>query len=223
MLLGSLDQLPFRLIALLVGITVHEFSHALAAYSLGDMTARRLGRLTLNPVRHLDPMGTILIFLVGFGWGKPVPVNHAALRKGRQGMAAVAAAGPVSNMLTAAVAAIPLRMKVLDLPSSFSFMDSITSGPDSFLSAILVFIIIFNIILAIFNLIPLFPLDGSSVTLGILPAEQARSFARLERYGPGILMMVIAADFIFRVGILRGIMLPMVNYATQVIVGQGFF
>ena len=223
MLLGSIEQLPFRLLALLIGITIHEFCHAAAASFLGDVTARRLGRLTLNPVRHLDPMGTVLIFLVGFGWGKPVPVNAAALRQGRQGMAAVAAAGPLSNLLTATVAAIPLRLDLLDLPRTYSFTQAFSNGPDELLSAALVFVIVFNIILAIFNLIPLFPLDGSNVVLGLLPTEQARSFARLERYGPGVLMLVIGADFIFGVGILWGVLRPVVNYASLVILGERLF
>ena len=223
MLLGALDQLPFRLIALLVGITVHEFSHALAASSLGDMTARRLGRLTLNPIRHLDPMGTVLVFLVGFGWGKPVPVNVVALRQGRQGMAAVAAAGPISNLAVAALAAIPLRLDLLEWPSSYAFTEAFSGGAEGFLSAVLVFIILFNIILAIFNLIPLYPLDGSNVALGLLPAEQARSFVALERYGPVVLMGVIGADFIFGVGILWGVMRPVVNYVSLIILGEGLF
>ena len=223
MLLGSIEQLPFRLLALLIGLTIHEFCHAATASYLGDMTARRLGRVSLNPVRHLDPMGTVLIFLVGFGWGKPVPVNAAALRRGRRGMAAVAAAGPLSNLLTATVAAIPFRLDLLDLPRTYSFTQAFSNGPGDLLSALLVFVIVFNIILAMLNLIPLFPLDGSNVALGLLPIQQARSFARLERYGPGILMMVIGADFIFRIGILRAILGPVVNYVSLVILGERLF
>jgi Zn-dependent protease len=223
MLLGSLDELPFRIIALLVGITVHEFSHALIASLLGDLTAKRLGRLTLNPIRHLDPMGTILMFLVGFGWGKPVPVNQLNLNKGRQGMAAVAVAGPIANILVATVAAIPLRFNMLDWFPQHSFNYLATSGIDMFLGTLLVFILVFNVLLAIFNLIPFFPLDGSSVVLGILPHTLSRHFARLERYGPVILMLVIAADFTFRFGILWSIIRPMVNYVVHILLGQSLF
>lgn len=223
MLLGSLDELPFRIIALLVGITVHEFSHALVACLLGDLTAKRLGRLTLNPIRHLDPMGTILMFFVGFGWGKPVPVNQINLNKGRQGMAAVAVSGPIANILVATVAAIPLRLNMLDSFPQHSFNFLNTGGIDIFLGTLLVFILAFNVLLAVFNLIPLFPLDGSSVVLGILPHKLSRNFAKLERYGPVILMLVIAADFTFRFGILWSIIRPMVNYVVHILLGQSLF
>ncbi|MCZ6892074.1 MAG: site-2 protease family protein, partial [Chloroflexi bacterium] len=125
MIFGALEQLPFLLPALLIAITLHEASHAAAAYLLGDSTARRLGRLTLNPIRHMDPIGTLLIVFVGFGWGKPVPVNAMALRRGRQGMGAVAAAGPLSNLATAAIMALPLRLDLVSMPSTFSFTDTI--------------------------------------------------------------------------------------------------
>lgn len=223
MLLGSLDQLPFRLLALLIGITIHEFSHAAAASALGDKTARQLGRLTLNPIRHLDFMGTLLIMLVGFGWGKPVPVDTTALRRGRQGMAIVAGAGPISNILIAAIATIPLRLQVIKLPTSYSFTDVFQSGASEFISVALFFIVLFNILLAVFNLIPLFPLDGSSVALGLLPRNEARRFARMEKYGPGILMLAIGVDVILGLGIIWGIMRPVINYLAIVLLGQGFF
>ncbi len=223
MLLSSLDQLPFRLLALLIGITVHEFCHAAAAYGLGDTTARRLGRLSLNPIRHLDPMGAVLILLVGFGWGKPVPVNALALRRGRQGMAAVAAAGPLSNLAIATLAAVPLRLELLAWPTTYSVTSAISAGATEFLGALLIFVVAFNLLLAVFNLIPLFPLDGSSVAVGILPAEQARKYAQLERYGPGILMLVIGADFVFGAGILWGVLGPVVNYVSVLVLGDGLF
>ncbi len=131
MILGYLDLLMsdpltflrvFPVVALMVGgslliaITVHEFSHSLVAYLLGDQTSKRLGRLSLNPIRHMDPTGTVLLFLVGFGWGKPVPVDDRALRNGRQGMALVSGAGPVSNVMTAVVFALPFRAGLLAWP-----------------------------------------------------------------------------------------------------------
>ena len=223
MLLGSIEQLPFRLLALLVGLTIHEFCHAAVASFLGDTTSQRLGRVSLNPLKHLDPMGTVLIFLVGFGWGKPVPVNALALRSGRHGMAAVAAAGPISNLFTATTAAIPFRLDLLDLPRTYSITQAFSHGPEELLSALLVFVIAFNIILAVFNLIPLFPLDGSNIALGLLPFRQGQSFAKLERYGPGLLMLAIGADFIFHIGILWGILGPVVNYVSLVILGERLF
>ena len=221
MIFGSLDQLPFRLLALLIAITLHEASHAAAAYLQGDFTARRLGRLTLNPIRHMDPLGTLLIVFVGFGWGKPVPVNALALRRGRQGMGVVAAAGPLSNLATAAIAAVPLRLDLVSMPSTYSFTDAISAGPEAFLGALLLFVVVFSIILAVFNLIPLFPLDGSGVALGVLPIRQAREYAKLEKYGPGFLMLLIGADFILGVGILRAVIFPVVDYVSIILLGEG--
>ena len=223
MIFGALDQLPFRLLALLIAITLHEASHAAAAYLLGDSTARRLGRLTLNPIRHMDPMGTLLIVFVGIGWGKPVPVNAMALRRGRQGMGVVAAAGPLSNLATAAIAAVPLRLDLVSGPFTLSFTDAVSAGPEAFVGALLFFVVAFSLILAVFNLIPLFPLDGSSVALGILPNEQARQFSRLERYGPGLLMLIIGADFILGIGILRTLIFPVVNYVSIILLGDRVF
>lgn len=238
MLLGSLDLLfsdPLAFLrlfpiilatmgfALLLGITVHEFSHALVAYSLGDLTAKRLGRLSLNPIRHLDPMGTALLVIVGFGWGKPVPINPYALRRGRQGMAAVAAAGPLSNVITASLFTIPIRAGGLAWHSPFFFSASFQTGINGFLADLVGFIIFFNIILAVFNLLPFFPLDGSRVVLGLLPRDLGRTFARLETHGPVLLLMVIALDVITGAGILSRIMIPVVNYVGHVIIGQGFY
>ena len=238
MLLGSIDLLfsdplaflrlfPIVLgvvgLALLVAITVHEFSHALAAFYLGDLTAKRLGRLSLNPIRHLDPMGTALLVIVGFGWGKPVPVNGAALKRGRQGMAVVAAAGPLSNVITAFLFTIPLKTGLLAWRSPFFFDASFRTGIEGFLSQIVGFIIFFNIILATFNLLPVFPLDGSNIAKGLLPRDLARSFSRLDRYVPPLLLTVIAVDIFTGAGILRSVIGPVVNYMGQLIVGQEFF
>ena len=237
MLLGYLDLLLsdplafFRIfpavvltvgMALLIAITVHEFSHTLAAYLLGDPTAKRLGRLSLNPMRHLDPTGTVFLFLVGFGWGKPVPVNPLMLRYGRHGMALVAGAGPVSNVITAFLFAIPFKTGLLVWHSPF-FSASFQTWAAGFPSQIAGAVILFNVLLAVFNLLPIFPLDGSKVALGLLPRDLARSFARMEAYGPVILMTIIALDFVTGVGILRSTVVPVVNYLGQVIVGRPFF
>ena len=238
MLLATLDLLlsdPLRFLivfpvmlvnvgsALLVAITVHEFSHALAAFRLGDLTAKRLGRLSLNPIRHMDPMGTALLVLVGFGWGKPVPVNSAALRRGRRGMAAVAAAGPLSNVVTAFLFSLPIKAGVLKWPSSLFLSSPFELGIEGFISHMIALALFFNLILAVFNLLPFFPLDGSKVAAGLLPRDLARRFMRLETYGPAILLMVIAVDIITGIGILRRTILPVVNYLGYVVVGQRFF
>ena len=237
MILGYLDLLisdpltflrVFPVVALMVGgyliisITVHEFSHSLVAYLLGDPTSKRLGRLSLNPIRHMDPTGRVSLFLVGFGWGKPVPVNDRALRNGRRGMALVSGAGPISNVMTAVVFALPFQVGLLAWPFRL-FSTSFGGGVEGVLAQIFSVIILFNIILAVFNLLPIFPLDGSKVVLGLLPRDMARSFVRLERYGPVILMIVIGLDLIAGVGILRMVVGPVVNYISQAIVGHTFF
>lgn len=178
---------------LLVGFPVHEFSHALAAYRLGDGTAKLFGRLTLNPIAHFDPVGGILLAITfigsaasgsafGFGWAKPTPVNPMNLRYGRRGEAIVAAAGPISNLVLAIAAAIPLRYLI--------------ANPELALQALLLFdilnlFVLINIVLMLFNLIPVPPLDGSRVLFAFLDRRteyQVRPI--LEQYGFFILIFL---------------------------------
>ena len=208
-------------VALLVAITVHEFSHAAVAYRLGDLTAKRLGRLTLNPIRHLDPVGTIMLVLVGFGWGKPVPVNPYNLRNGgRSGMSMVAAAGPMANVITAAICALPIRMGIVSWHSPFAFRGLQAQGLDSLLADLLGFVIFFNIILAIFNLIPLFPLDGSKVAAGLLPPGVANTLTRWEASGPAILMGIIMVDWATDLNLLWGVLRPLVDMVGFMLLGH---
>ncbi len=205
-------------LSLVVGITFHEFSHAYVATTLGDNTARGQGRLTLNPLAHLDPFGTILIFFAGFGWGKPVPVNPMFLKIGyRQGMAAVSLAGPISNIIAAAVFAIPLRAGLVESGGGgFSVL-----GQTGVLSYALLSLVFWNLILAVFNLLPIAPLDGFKVALGLLPRNAANSFARLEPYGPGILLVIIALGFLSPdLRILSIIISPILNFLSLVILGR---
>lgn len=176
---------------LLVGLPVHEFSHALAAYRLGDGTAKLFGRLTLNPIAHFDPVGGTLLALTfigsaaaggafGFGWAKPTPVNPMNLQGGRRGEALVAAAGPLSNLLLATVAAIPLR---------FLIASPELTGPVLLVAEVLSLFVQINLVLMIFNLIPIPPLDGSKVLFAFLDRRteyQIRPI--LEQYGFFILM-----------------------------------
>jgi Zn-dependent protease len=174
-----------RVITLLIAFTVHELAHAISADYLGDRTPRRMGRITLNPIAHLDPFGTVLLILVGFGWAKPVMVNPYNMRGNpRTNMALVAAAGPASNLIMAGLAALPLRFGLIqptmgssEILPSFSF--------------VLVQFIFINLILAFFNLIPIPPLDGSKILVGVLPSEMAYRVQALERYGPLLLLLVI--------------------------------
>jgi len=211
--------------ALLVGIAFHEFSHALVANSLGDSTARRLGRLTLNPKVHLDPFGTLLLFIGGFGWGKPVPVNPRRLRNGEKaGMGMVAAAGPLSNLLLAGVLAAPIKMGIVPWHTPFLVPYTVSHWQaDDYLGLFLSAVVIFNLVLAVFNLIPLAPLDGFRVAVGVLPRDAAFFFRRLEPYGPGILLILVALPFLTSgsISLLYEIMAPAVNGLTRLLVGEG--
>ena len=207
-------------IALIVGITFHEFSHAYVANALGDGTARGLGRLTLNPLAHLDPLGTILIFVAGFGWGKPVPFNPLFLRVGmRQGAALVSLAGPAANVVAATLFAIPIRLGAAE-SDAFGFSALGTSGADV-LGYLLVSLVFWNLLLAVFNLLPIAPLDGFKVALGVLPRSLAAPFSRLEPWGPGILLLVIALGFISDFSLFSRVIGPPVNFMTRILLGQG--
>src|SRR5688572_1868378 len=158
------------MVALITGIAFHEFSHAWAANELGDNTAARLGRLTLNPIKHLDPVGTALMLLVGFGWGKPTPVADYRLKYGPiKGGALVALAGPASNFVFAAIAGLPLRLGLVESQFGTNLEALIRFGDgQDLLWLFLWFIVWLNVLLGFFNLIPLAPLDGFSVVLGVL-------------------------------------------------------
>ena len=186
------DQILVRLvligIILIAVLPIHEFSHALIAYRLGDGTAKLLGRLTLNPIVHFDPVGGTLLILTLlipgsgfiFGWAKPTPVNPANLRGGRQSDALVALAGPASNLVLAAAAAIPFRVMI-------------ATGVDASLPLAILFLFIqINISLMIFNLIPLPPLDGSHILLALVDPRTSWQLRNvLSQYGPMILLALI--------------------------------
>ena len=209
-------------LSLVVAITVHEFSHALVANGLGDDTARRLGRLSLNPKRHLDPMGTVMMLVAGFGWGKPVPVNQNRLAHGQRGTALVAAAGPLSNLMLAFLLAIPFKLGMLDWsPLSLNRIAHVmTGGFREGMADVAGLMILFNLILAIFNLIPLAPLDGAKVVGGLIPRDRAAAYAKLERNGPVILLGVIMLDYILPFRILWGVIGPAVRGLTSVATGS---
>lgn len=180
-LLGTLQFI----VAILVAITVHEASHAYSAYRLGDRTAKAMGRVTLNPIAHLDPLGTVMLLWsaiagFGFGWGKPVPVNPYNMRRigPKTGMALTSAAGPLANLVTAGILSLPLR---LDLIPSYG------------LAEFVLIIAMVNVFLALFNLIPIPPLDGFSVLLGFLPNREAASLSQLAQYGPILLLLLVFA------------------------------
>lgn len=165
------------IVAIVLGITVHEFMHAYAAHRLGDDTGRMLGRLSLNPMAHLDPFGTLLLVLAGFGYGKPVPFNESRLRSAVS-VTLVALAGPLANLALAAVFAVPIRFGAAD-----------ALGP--FYLELLFAIVQWNCVLAIFNLIPIPPLDGANVIYGLLPPRQQYSWRTYQQYGPFLLLFIL--------------------------------
>lgn len=176
---ASRDPVSFVafIIAIVLGITVHEFMHAYTAHRLGDDTARLLGRLSLNPMAHLDPFGMLLLVLAGFGYGKPVPFNESRLRSA-VGVTLVALAGPLSNIALAALFAIPLRFGSAEILGDVYVQ-------------ILYFVVLMNCILAIFNLIPIPPLDGSNIVYGLLPPRQQYSWRTFQQYGPFLLLFLL--------------------------------
>ncbi len=186
--LPSLQSIALMLPAIVLGLTFHEYAHGLVAYRLGDNTAHDHGRLTLNPAAHVDPVGLILLFLAGFGWAKPVPVNPYNLKGDIQkGMLLVSLAGPATNLLLAIAAAVIWgALAGLRLP---------------YFNDIMMYMIQINVVLAIFNLIPVPPLDGSKILAGLLPGRQNWLY-QLESYGVIILILLVftgAIGFIFNI------------------------
>jgi Zn-dependent protease len=204
---GNIDLIIAELIVLvlllLIAFPVHELAHAVVAKWLGDDTAERMGRITLNPLMHLDVVGTLLFLISGFGWAKPVPVNMYRLRGNyRWSFAIVALAGPISNLILAAIFALLFRIL---LPSTFGAVGNATR----ILLSALVTAVSLNIFLALFNLIPIPPLDGSRLLAAILPNQGAALMDQIERYGFVILIALSAT------GLLSRIILP----PAQVLIG----
>lgn len=203
MLILSLLSTPYVLIglllSLLIGITVHEFSHAWMANRLGDPTPRMMKRLSLNPLRHLDPFGTIFLLLVGFGWGKPVPYNPEYLRHGKKDEVKIALAGPISNFILAIIFALPYRL------SLYLHLD-LSANPLFIITAVITEI---NIILAVFNLLPIPPLDGSKIIFLFISEDLRFQF---ERIGPLILMGLIFIIYILKINIFSIILSPIIEW-----------
>ena len=186
--------------ALVFSLSFHEFAHAWMAYRLGDNTAARLGRLTLNPMSHLDPLGSLALLLMGFGWAKPVPVDPRYLENPKQDMVKVAAAGPISNIILAVVAALALRL----LFSTDILTDNIKT-----------FLIIFmqiNITLAVFNLLPVSPLDGSQILTPFLEKYFGSDVVwKMQVYGPRFLFFIIIFSMVTDIHIFSFIINPIFN------------
>ena len=209
MLLVGLEDpvfLLYLLIGFLLGFTIHESSHALMAYALGDPTAKDKGRLSLNPLVHLHPLGTLSILLLGLGWGQPVPVDATKLRPGpKVGMALVGLAGPLANLLTATFLAIPLRLHLVP------FTPRKIGGFIISYGLLLSLVIWLNIGMALFNLIPLMPLDGSRLLSVLLPSRWFNFLARYELYGLILIVLLLVLERFTQMGLLTGLLYEPVN------------
>ena len=189
---------------LLFALVFHEFSHGWVAYKLGDPTAKHQGRLTLNPLAHLDPFGSMMILFVGFGWAKPVPVDSRYLANPRIDMMKIAFAGPASNLLLAFIGGILLRIT--------GYMGPLTS--------MLILFTQINISLAVFNMIPIPPLDGSQIFSGIMIRKNPNLVMQLQMYGPQILMGLILFGMFTGVSIIWAFMRPFVSFFMFLFAGM---
>lgn len=222
-----LSKISIMLVPALLAVTVHEVSHGYIADKLGDPTARLLGRLTFNPIKHLDPIGTLAVLFFGFGWAKPVPVNFGNMQEPKKGMIFVALAGPISNLLLAIFFAAFLRGLAL-LPETYAAGEgAIFLEPVRLMAGFGLYI---NIILAVFNLIPIPPLDGGMVLTGLLPQKQALILHKIEPFGFILLLVIIFYTNIWHlflgpvvftiVGFLAGRQAVIVDQAMRFLFGQ---
>jgi Zn-dependent protease len=224
-LLSNPILLLLRAPAILFNLTIHEFSHGYIADKLGDPTARYSGRLTLNPLKHLDIIGTIAIFLFHFGWAKPVPLNPYNFRQPRRDMMLSAIAGPIANLACAMICGFAMRF----LPRGFieqtyymffSGGGMLPANFTEFISIMLFSFFFYGLILAVFNLIPIPPLDGSKILYYILPANIAYQYMKIERYGFFILIGIIFLGSFAGIPILWTIMQPFISFFSFIFVGR---
>jgi Zn-dependent protease len=201
-----------RVLTLIIALTVHEFAHAFVADRFGDDTPRIMGRLTLNPLKHLDVMGSLLLIIAGFGWAKPVPVNPAKLREhSRSAFMWVSIAGPAANLLLACLAAIPLRFNLIPTLPASTILPSISS--------FLVTFFVINLVLMVFNLLPLPPLDGEKILEFLLPESWASQYAKIKPFGPILLLVVVFVLPRFGFDLVNLIMTPILTFFRIVLLG----
>lgn len=212
----GLPTLISRLIVLVTAFSVHEFAHAWTADRYGDPTPRMNGRLTLNPLVHLDPLGSLMLVIVGFGWAKPVQVNPYALqRRSPAAMMWVSLAGPLSNFLMAILAAIPFRLGLVSTFRAFTSPGQVLPTPDKLLYEF----IFINLILMLFNLIPLAPLDGEKIADYFFPPSWSRFLDQIRPYGPLILLAIIFIGPTLGINILGWILGPPMQALLSLLVG----
>jgi Zn-dependent protease len=199
---------------ILFALSFHEYAHGYVANRLGDPTAKNSGRLTLNPIAHLDPIGTLMLFLVHFGWAKPVPVNLLNLRDPKRDMLWVALAGPASNMFLAFVFGMIIRFIGVQ---NFRYLSM--GNIFDLLLVMLVYAVIINLALAVFNLLPIPPLDGAKILYALIPSEHESSFHQYEQYGSVILVGLILMGMFLRIPILWYFIEPFVKIFSIIFAG----
>ncbi|MEA1940483.1 MAG: site-2 protease family protein [Candidatus Caldatribacteriota bacterium] len=215
-MLEKIFEIVWSIPAVLIAITIHEYAHGRIAYRLGDPTAVQAGRLTLNPLAHLDPIGTLMLLIFHFGWAKPVPVNFNKLDNPKRDMVYVSLAGPVANILTAIAFAIILRVSYhfifqITLTRDNIFLNIITSFAKGWILFLQTGVII-NLALSIFNLIPVPPLDGSKILIGLLPNPLAYKYSKIESYGHIILLILVLS------GIIGKVLFPIVFFIYNLLI-----
>ncbi len=194
-----------RIPAILIALTIHELSHGAIAGMLGDSTAKDQGRISLNPLSHLDPFGTLMLLFGPFGWAKPVPVNPVNFKDPQKGMALVAAAGPLSNIILAALAGQFFRFGLVD--------------PNSLFTLFLYIFFMINVGLAVFNLLPVYPLDGSRILVAFLNEKQLAVYYKSMRIIPILFIIMIIAESYFHVPLLSKIFIPALDLAQRILIG----
>ncbi len=193
---------------ILFSLTVHEYSHGKMALLLGDNTAQRLGRLSFNPIRHLDILGVLFFYFVGFGWAKPVPVDWRNFENPRKDMMYVAMAGPLSNLAMAVVCSFFIRL--------------ISPADHEMIFVVLTYGVFINVALAIFNMLPMYPLDGSSVIKGMVSHNVAEKLTRLDRFGAVLILGVFLLDQFAHTGILGKVIGLPINYSVLFLTQEQF-
>ncbi|MGD9706739.1 MAG: site-2 protease family protein [Candidatus Delongbacteria bacterium] len=217
------------IIVLLFSVVFHEVSHGWVAFKLGDDTAHKMGRLTLNPIPHIDPYMTVLLplmlgFMTGwrvmFGGAKPVPVNPYNFKNPKKGMAITAAAGPVSNLILITASVILFRILVtLGFVEKYNVQMRFFTNEMNFVDAFFVYAVLINTVLMVFNLIPIPPLDGSKIIMGFLSYEQAAKYESFSRYGMYVLIGLLFLGSIMNYSIIGALINPFINFFLRLLLG----